>query len=312
MKKEMALVIVSAILILSVVSFASAGLGSWLGKITGKVTSNPVNLNISISAQAPQIILVPAVSAVNLNEGPANTLVRINFTVYSQSGGTTINDSTSYVNLSSPGEALRLNATCLRTATYGPANKYVNFTCLVPVYWFDVAGAWNITAFIKDTAGASALNGSAFFTINALTGFVEGPSALTWAPITPGNVNQTSTNDPLLMNNTGNQNITSGNIQINSTNLKGESDNSLALYANNFSVGITTGGAPPVECGASAMTKAVFASVTSAVLPRGNFTINDGITGQEQTYFCLKTVGDELTTQAYSTAAEGAWTVKIA
>ncbi len=48
-----------------------------------------------------------------------------------------------------------------------------------------------------------------------------------------------------------------------------------------------------------------------ANLSRGNFTINDGNTGQEIYYFCIKLAGSDLTSQSYSTANEGSWTIKI-
>jgi hypothetical protein len=102
-----------------------------------------------------------------------------------------------------------------------------------------------------------------------------------------------------------------GNVQLNTTNLLGETDSSKALYANNFSVGVNTGGSPPLECGATTMAASAYTAIGSASLPKGNFTINDGSTGQEQLYFCLKKAGSELTAQSYSTLNQGSWTLKI-
>ena len=51
----------------------------------------------------------------------------------------------------------------------------------------------------------------------------------------------------------------------------------------------------------------------TANLTKGNFSLNDGSTGQEKLYFCLRYAGTELSTQAYSTAnnTEWNWIVQI-
>jgi hypothetical protein len=300
--------VLASVLLMS--SFASAGMFDWFGKITGKVTSQPVNVNISVTNTAPTIVSVGSVPAVGLNEGPVSTTVNINFTAADADGALNLNDSSAMVNFTRAGESVRLNISCTKNNTIG---NNVVYTCNVPMYWFDGAGTWNVTVFVKDWSNSAASNVSTTFTVNALTGFVSAPAALTWAALTPGAVNQTSNNDPILMNNTGNQNITAGNVQLNTTDLLGETDANRKLYANNFSVGITTGGSPPVECGATTMAPSVYTAIGSAVLPRGNFTVNDGSTGQEQLYFCLKYAGTELTAQAYSSdTTSRAWTLKIA
>jgi hypothetical protein len=299
--------LLSFVVVLAVTGFVSAGLGDWFGKITGRVTSNPVNVNITVAdTVAPVISTVNTISAVTLNEGPSSTSVVINF---SASDSSNLNDTSALINLTRSGEAVRANTTCVKIASVG--GTIANYSCTIIFYWFDGAGSWNITASVKDISGNLGMNVTPI-TVNALTGFVSAPAALTWAAIIPGSNNQTSSNDPVLMNNTGNQDITAGNVQLNTTNLKGEVDNTKALTAGNFSVGVTTGGSPPAECGATTMASSVYTARGSATLPHGNFTVNDGSTGQEQVYFCLKHAGTELTSQAYSTANMGAWTLKIA
>jgi hypothetical protein len=294
--------------ILFVSSFASAGMFDWFGKMTGKVTSNPVNVNITVAdIVAPVISSISTISSITLSEGPVSTSVVINF---SASDSSSLNDSSAVINLTKAGETARINNSCVKTSSAGITNA-ANYSCTVVLYWFDGSGSWNITAGVKDISNNLGMNATTLITVNALTGFVISPSAITWASIIPGSTNQTATNDPITMNNTGNQNITAGNVQFNTTNLKGEVDNTRALYANNFSVGNVTGGGNP-ECGATTMSPSVYTAVDSIVLPRGNFTINDGNTGQQRIYFCLKYAGTELTSQAYSTANQGAWTLKIA
>ena len=119
------------------------------------------------------------------------------------------------------------------------------------------------------------------------------------------------------MNNTGNKPVIAPNVQINATNLRGEQNSELGIWAGNFSVSTDTGGSCTgpscIECGdapSTTMSAGIFTNLTVANLTRGNYTINNG-TGQEGLYFCIKLAGNELTTQAYSTANESAWTVRI-
>ena len=54
-----------------------------------------------------------------------------------------------------------------------------------------------------------------------------------------------------------------------------------------------------------------FVQVIGASLPKGNYSLDDG-TGQEEIYTCLEAANSDLTQQSYSTAEEGAWTMRIA
>lgn len=133
----------------------------------------------------------------------------------------------------------------------------------------------------------------------------------------PGATNQTPYNDPLLLNNTGNDVIDALNIKVNSSNLRGETTSTEALWASNFSVDWKTGGscsgAACVECAGTVMARNTLAGIITANLTKGNFTNNNNNTGQEQLYACLRFAGSELSTQAYSTAnaTEWPWIVNI-
>ena len=88
------------------------------------------------------------------------------------------------------------------------------------------------------------------------------------------------------------------------------------MYTANISIGINTGS--NAECdnstganNASVMANAIFRKVQNANLSRGNNSANDDVTGQEKIYACLLQAGDEITAQSYSTANQGAWTIRI-
>jgi hypothetical protein len=136
--------------------------------------------------------------------------------------------------------------------------------------------------------------------------------------LAPGATNQTSNNDPLLLNNTCNDVIDLDNIGINSSHLKGETTDTDVLWAENFSIYYETGGAACagggcIECDGSKMDRNESIGIVGANLSKGNFTVNDGVIGQEQLYFCLMFTDSTLSDQAYSTAAatEWPWVVEI-
>ncbi len=286
----------------------------------GKITTLDVkNVGLNITVGTSQIIEVqngtgPLTLSSSLLVGKS-----INFTVYNGVSTSVLNDSTVLLNVTfynQPNEVPR-NATCERLNS---STNYATYNCTVQMAWYDGAGNWNISIVIKDNNSNPAYNYSTTFGVSALTGFDIGPVNLTWNPFSPGSTNQTANNDPFNLTNIGNQPFgnTSGNISINSTNLVGETNVNLALYARNFTISTVTGGscsgAACTECdnaSGSHLTLALHKNISKAVLSKGNYTVGDGVTGQEQLYFCLRTSGFDLTTQSYSTKTNGTWTVQI-
>lgn len=287
-----------------------------MGKITGQATRN-VGLNITVGIVKITFVDNNSASAkaiaTTLNAGPNPTAVMINFTAYHGSGQEYINDSTATLNISFNGGALsRVNTTC---AMIEKGTLYKNYTCNVSMWWYDEAGSWAINASIMDNFSIMTSNRTMNLSIPSLTGFDSGPANLTWSSIGAGSYNSTATNDAMVLNNTGNQYV---NMSINATDLMGEVTTTIGLYSGNFSVSSFTGGAgcsgaTCLECAGSNMSvaKGNYANITNANLTRGNFTINDNNQGQEQLYFCLRYAGTELTSQAYSTASQGVWTIRI-
>jgi len=313
--KKKNVILVALMIMASLIAFnVSAG---WLenikNAISGKATQN-VDLNISVGI--PQITLIINNSidvSAGPSEAPAITTVVVNFSVYSPSGTGNLNDSTAAVNVT--GDVERVNSSCLN---YESSTTDVNYSCSIDLQWWDGTGVWNITAYIEDNQSNFATNSSADFYVGSRTAFVMGPSALTWNALSPGTYNQTSNNDPLVLNNTGNAVISTSGITINSSNLRGETTPTEGLWAENFSVSWDTGGSSCtldgcLECKGSAMSRGDFTAITGANLTKGNYTIDDKSTGQEELYMCLMYAGSELSTQSYSTAneTEWAWIVQI-
>jgi hypothetical protein len=303
-------ILISSICILLLISVASAGVFDWLKQITGRATEAGIQMNITVGV--PRITQVYN-NSIDITSGPnqypSDTNISINFTVYSPSGFGNLNFSTARLNVTNPNEDTRSNITCEQIDTF--ATNYANFSCLIKLFWWDGAVVWNITAYIADNNSNGAQNISTKLTFGSRTGFEMGPGNLTWTAIGAGAVNQTPSNDPMVLNNTGNDVIDAPEIEVNATNLRGETTSTLALWAGNFSIG-HVGTLSECDSTLSNVTVASnFKGLSPANLSKGNFTANNYITGQEQLYFCLRYAGSELTTQAYSTANESAWTIRI-
>ena len=311
MSKRGIYIVVSLAVILLVIPLISAGFIDWYKTITGKLgTTQTVSLNISLGV--PQIIKVSNVSFGSLTENSI-TNFSVNFTGYIATGYGNLNDNTVAVNFSKSTEC-RTNSTtsCVKVVSW---DNYANYSCNITMWWWDSSGSWNLNITMKDSSGNSAQNATTYLYIGTTTGFSGAPTSLTWSGITAGATNQTSTNDPILMNNTGNVAISAANIQVNATNLMGETNANYGLYANNFSVGYASAGGNE-ECSggankATTMVRAIFTGIGIANLSAGNYTLNDNNTGQEQLYFCLRLAGSELASQAYSTLNQSSWTLKI-
>lgn len=317
-----------ALLVVPLLPLTSAGFFSdFWSKITGQAVAE-VGVNITIAAVS--IVSVTAVpTSLSLNPGPFKTGMLINFSAYHGAGVSQINDSTVAVNLSINvlGEENRTNATCFRTADV--TTNFANYSCNVSMFWYDSNGTWNITVFLKDNNSNPAINATQTFTVQLTTGFELAPNNLTWPSMGAGAINQTSRNDPLTLNNTGNKKIGiqgwNSNISVNATHLTGETTPSQRIFASNFSIGVAgnTGtcfgaGGDCFECDttqtvarATNMSFATYSNVSYANLTKGNYTVRDNFTGTEQLFLCLRTVDTALTAQAFSTLGNGTWVVQI-
>jgi len=297
-------------IILLIIPLISAGFFSdWVGRITGEVPNQPVTLNITVSAgAAPLIYDVFPLTSVTLTDGPNPTYVTINFSVNETDGAGNLDNTTALLNFTRTGEQFRGDSLC---TPYEFGGNFANYTCNVTLWWYDVDGAWDVYANISDlNSNVDLFNES--ITLNSLTGIVLSPSSLTFATILAGNLN-TTPSDFLRLNNTGNQDILSGNVTINASDLLGETTPSEALYAGNFSASPFTGG--NIECNASTTDATALVNFTEtriigSILSAGNYTLEDG-TAQEDTYLCLLEAGSELSSQQFSTDGLVDWEVRI-
>ena len=224
--------------------------------------------------------------------------------MYDADGVAGLNDTSVRANFTRSGEPTRENLTCSHIGDID-ANS-ANYSCTIDMWYFDEAGNWNITVYGKDTNGASAINDSTYFQYNQLQAIVISPTNITFS-VSVNSYNQTATNDPTIINNTGNANLTN-NIVVNAIDLVGETNASESLLASNFSIGLSTGGSPPAECSGITLQNATDVNITGIVLDRGNLSAGQA---QEEIYYCIKEVG-AISDQVYSTQGAGNWLIKIA
>ena len=230
------------------------------------------------------------------NEGPSVTNVIINFTAYDADGFGNLDDSSAVINFTK-GATTRENASCEWLEDWG--TYYANYTCMITMYWWDGTGDWTIQAYVADQA-TGATNTSTIFSLGTTAGAGFSPTALTWTGLVAGASNA-EPNENFLLNNTGNL---EKYIELNASNLEGESNSAENLYANNFTAKNAAG------CEGTAMVNLNFVNITGLGFPTGNYTLSDG-TAQEEVYVCLEEAGPELDSQTYSTTANGAWGLKI-
>jgi len=292
---------ISLFVVLLATSTVSAGFSEWFenakNRITGRGIDDTTSLNLTIGNTAPVITFVETVAATDPVEDGTRTFI-INFTANDDDGADDMENA--IMNLSSTGEADRSNGSCSTSgAAFGNSQ---NYTCQIELYYFDANAAWTINITINDSANTLARNDTTSFTFNLLTAMKMSPTALTWPGLSITSTNTGSNNDPIVVNNTGNDVIT--NITVSALDLSGEVTTTENIYAENFTVNTEDVSDGTAMINASAM-QILFANYTS-----GNHSLNDG-TAQEQLYFYLEILAASLSSQSYSSPSGAEWTVAV-
>ena len=217
------------------------------------------------------------------------------------------------VNFSSGGTDYIHRTVCNRQADINSTRA--NYTCSVYIWYYEAPGTWIVNANITDENGNYAKNDGTF-TLQDTTAIMFAPQSLTWSTIAAGTKNQTSNNDPIKLNNTGNHNSAAAAVRVTALNLIGITTPGSYIPAANFSSFNTTGAGNP-ECGNSGPTVLVNNTVTGLAglyLQRGDNSLQNlnGI-GSQALYFCLYDVplAAALPSQTYSTNGSGSWTISV-
>ena len=283
---------------------SAATLWDWL---SGKAAQNE---NLSIEVVTIQVNWVSDIaSPQNVTEN-GQTDVTFYFTGKIPNGQVeNIDDTTARANFTRNGEEVREDVLCDWLEDLPPDTA--NYSCTIPIWYWDGAGTWSVTAAVADINGNWAKNDSTTFNLSESTCFAVSPSALTWPTVIPGSTNQASNNDPSLLNNTCNDDIPTNGVQIKALDLIGQDNAGYSITAENFTAHIATGGA---ECtSGTSLVNATYTAVTDSILTAGNNSKNykNETSGQEQLYYCVPEVNAGLIAQTYSTSSLGSWKIQI-
>jgi len=314
MRKKIYLGMFLMVLILLVGSFASAGLfDDVFSKITGRDVSGTASLNVTIGNTAPTVSFVAAIPAITPNESGVNyTVFIVNAT--DTDGVGNLDDNSVEARFELTGETTRVNTSCILLADID-ANS-ANYSCTVGMYYFDKNDAnWVVNVTVLDTNGARGINASTNVQFNLLNAMVTG-GALVWASLQLAAVNTTADNNPIIVNNTGNDidlsiNITAFDLEGLST--PGEFIGATNISVENITLGCTGPFTQPMINATNSTDTETRTNITSAILQNGNNSLSNSnaTSGQEELFFCITAVSNTLSSQDYSSDSYGSWSILV-
>jgi len=147
------------------------------------------------------------VSVIPIENGIRTAYIHFNAT--DTNGASDLNDSTATITLSFSGEPQRYNTSCTPAGNPGDTETY---TCAIDLQYYDRDGAWTINASIYDNAGAYAENLTFTMTYDPLAAMILWKSSLNFTNAAIGEQNKASDQNPQIIDNRGNQNITQVNV----------------------------------------------------------------------------------------------------
>jgi len=197
------------------------------GKTYGSVSQI---LTVESDNTAPSITWVQTSLSDNPTESTTTT-VWIAFNATDQDGYSDIDMSTAKIELSLTGEIQRNSTSCL--AQINDTNTRM-INCSINMQYYDNDGAWIINVSVEDNSNELTYNDSETFSYGILQAVRGNLTGIAFGSLSLGDTTN-ATNDPIMLNNTGNQNFTQ--INLTAYDLVGQ-DNSLQyiaaskLYAN--------------------------------------------------------------------------------
>lgn len=294
-----------SLIILLSICFVSAGFLDNIFNPSGKASSDTQDVSVSVAGTHIPSIDEPSASIAAVTPSENNT-VAVDFTVVvtDLDGVANIVDSTLLAQVSR-GATMR-TATCINPTDIDADSR--SYDCSIDMNYYDEAGNWDLYVEVEDQeTKVGSVNLLAYFTYNLLAAMEVplSPSNLIWDTLTPGAINQNSTNDPTVVTNMGNY---AGTITLTAYDLEGETTAGEFIPASDFSVGSTTGGATPAECdvGVTAVALGGDGNPVDTLI-----NANPGPVGVANIYYCITSV-PFVSSQVYSTSTRGpayAWVV---
>ncbi|MFA7708209.1 MAG: right-handed parallel beta-helix repeat-containing protein, partial [Candidatus Pacearchaeota archaeon] len=242
----------------------------------------------------PRIISVRALAEIMPIQGESVSVI-INFTAYDMNGFNDLKDDSAKVVLSKLGYETSRESSCINTGSFNVS--YTNYSCNVKMQYFDKGGDWNVFTYIEDDSGAYGANESVNFKYLYLTA-VDNPAVLDWGRLSPGDVNKPAINNPVLANNTGNEDIPV--IKITGANLI---NGTYFIGVSNFSVNTSNGYGNGVL-----LVNGSVVSLDNSFLASRNSYFN----GEKELYFYINQVPYKLPSLDYKTDSNYPWIIGFA
>ena len=293
--------------------------------ITGRtVTSQSTSVSITVGNSPPQITNVSINPSWSITNDPtSNTTLFFSFIVNDSEGASNIDTTSAIANITNGtnGGMVRYNYTandggCVSSGTIG--SYMVNFSCTFNLVFYDTAMNWNVSVYVEDLNGNSAQNNTVKFTVGETTSFSLQDSAISFPTATPNQEDVEQSDGGIFMNNTGNDNIAAGSVNITAVTMHGDTNGDTFIPVANFTIS-TAGNSVANSCDISLggvyrlVNKSIDGTtgfnstiISSALLPIGAAPHN-----QETLYLCLRHVPNDLTGQTYSTNTEDDWSIII-
>ncbi|MBI5804068.1 hypothetical protein HY450_02390 [Candidatus Pacearchaeota archaeon] len=286
--------------------------------ITGRLSSRETNASISVVGVSPVTITVFNGTLTGATVDPtedSNVSIVFYAVISDNDGAADINTTFVRANFSRTGEAAYHNNSCSQIgANLNTTSK--NFSCTINMPYFASPLPWNVRVMATDLGNKTFFynwNDNSTFTYAQLQAIQISHTALTWPSVAPGDINQSSNNDPTIINNTGNYNIT--NLTFQGFNLYGATS-----FINVANITISNSTGLSVECNPSnrtaggtnvtvSLVNGTNVQIPAGFILRNDHTSNNNETGQEALYYCITTVPSNIPSETYSTTK--GWVIKL-
>jgi hypothetical protein len=250
-----------------------------------------VNLTITGNA-APTISWVQSGLSANPVESSAR-IVYVAFNASDNNGYSDLNYNTAKVVLIINGEPHKTSSTCV---AYANTSLTMQLNCTVSLQYYDIDGAWTINASINDGGSSHAEDIATTLTYGQLQAIRSNTNAISFGSVSLGTTSGAS-NDPLVLNNTGNQNFTQ--INITAYSLIGQSNPSQMINASNLYVNAS------LDNFGDRLANNTVVKLNNASLSRD---VN-GVDNNRNIYFWVNVPSSGLSNQLY--VSGGNWTIEV-
>lgn len=223
----------------------------------------------------------------------------VNFSVLASdlNGVNDLNHSTLNSSFSLTGEATRINSSCTFIEVINSTTA--NYSCSIGIWYFDAANTWNVSAQVKDLKGNISSVYQETFNIQSTTSINLSTISLSFSGVNVGSKNKTANNN-ITLQNIGNKVLS---INVNASNLDGQTTTSEFIPATNFSIHNNGNG-----CDGTSLSTGIFVTLQGITLNRGNISKGDGT---QNLVTCLRELPLTISAQSYSTNISKPWVISV-